>query len=432
MDWVNILGFFAAGAALVFFVLQILQQQRIYKMESAARQEETAARARQLELEEDRLAQELNLFDRYRTTAFALGGEIAAALSSNPTWAIDALANARISGGAYSVFGDRISHFQGEKRFLADSICRLVELRSNELLDNDKADGVILVVDSGTTLFPFFEQLGKLCVEESDRSAGWVHRLLVVTNNIPGIESLIRYGRTKGGSGHESLAVSCMVLPGTPLPAYAAIVGEDAEAVLKSLHQTRASYLTGLTKTHENFRWHVIGLTTGNWIVVRDGVVRPLARGEGHLDFKQALIDAADEVYVVGPLGKIFLNVETDEINDALHYSSDAKSPNRRAYQEVPLSNAEGKTKLVTTCRRGRFILQPHSMQLTGALGDPNNITDDVDARYRQTTRVQDLPHIVIPYERLTSDLAEQVEIEFPHSGTRKKPFLARFFDVHI
>lgn len=427
MNWIDAVGYLAALAALVFFTLQIWQQQRLYKMESKMRGEE-------LDISRERLERELQAMDQYRSTAATLATEIGNVLVRDPVWAVDALATARVSGSAYSVFGNRITHFQGEKRFLAETLVALVEARARAAFEHDSASGIIAVIDSGTTLYPLFELLAAECVEHFEDEWHWTHRLLLVTNNIPGIEALIRHGRTRGDTGHERLAVSCKVLPGKPLPAYAAIVGSDTEAALRDLENTNVANLIRFETSQENLRWRVLGLTTGNWITVRDGVVHPLARGEGHLDFKRELVRAAHEIYVVGPLGKMFLEVEVEEVNAALNYSAASRIPGRQAYSEVPIEDAGGPIRLVTTCRQDtQYILQPHSERLVGALGGMARIAQGIGVEYASLgSEVEQLHHLMVPYSRLPRDPATQLEIEFPHPGTRRGAFLEEFFGVSI
>jgi hypothetical protein len=42
-----------------------------------------------------------------------------------------------------------------------------------------------------------------------------------------------------------------------------------------------------------------------------------MARGDEHLRVKQTFVEKADEVFVVSPLGKIFVDYGKDEVNEA-------------------------------------------------------------------------------------------------------------------
>jgi len=427
MEWYDIVGFLAAVAVLIFFMLQIWQQNRLYRLERDTTEKELA-------LAHERLELEIQAMNEYRNTARSLATEIGDALNRDPTWAVEALAAARISGSAYSVFGNRITHFQGEKSFLAEIVVDLVKARAQAALEQDPDAGIIAVVDSGTTLYPLFERLAAECINHFDDECHWTHRLLVVTNNIPGIEALIRHGRTRGNTGYEQLAVSCKVLPGRPLPAYAAIVGSDAEEALRDISKTNVTNLIRPTLDQESLNWRILGLTTGNWITVRDGVVHPLARGAGHLDFKRELIRASNETYVVGPLGKVFLGVEVERINEALNYSSTNRTPGRQPYSEVPIEDARGPIRLVTTSRQDKdHILQPHSERLLGALDGRVWSSAEVGVEYSlATAEARLLRHLVVPYGLLPRDPATQLEIELPHRGTRKEAFRREFFGITI
>ena len=60
-----------------------------------------------------------------------------------------------------------------------------------------------------------------------------------------------------------------------------------------------------------------------------------MARGAEHLGVKQTLIENVDEVFVVSPLGKIFVGYSSEAVNLALGYSADSYDPDRLEYRDV-------------------------------------------------------------------------------------------------
>jgi hypothetical protein len=434
MSWLEIIGSIAALSAVILFGIRIRVEREKYKMELDFKKEELELRREQLLLQERQEEIRFSRLRELRDTARDLSNEIALALIENPEWAVKALSGARITGGALSVFGERVFHFQEEKKFLAEFLVKLLERRIRPRVSTGEVDAVALIIDSGTTLYPFCESWAQQCVKNYPTADHWTRQVLVVTNNIPGVESLIEHGRSEEDR-YADLALACKILPGKPLAVYSAIVGKDTIEALRRLRNASADDLIPVKQARPggSLKWFIIGLTTGNWIVVREGKIYPLARGEGHLEFKQTLIEVSDEIYVVGPLGKIFLNCNVDDINDELGYDESKALKSMKPYREVPTSGCEDKIRLVTTRREEGYLLQRHSDKLIALLDSMGGTEKEVGACYEDITiPVHQLPHLVPPFAMLPDSKYEQIEIEFPHRTTRNRKFLGRFFDVDL
>ena len=82
-----------------------------------------------------------------------------------------------------SVFGKRITHFRDEKEILAKSALDKFE---KYLLEN--SDSIYcLLIDSGTTMYPAFNEITKRVHNKGSLLNRNLGRLCVVTNNIPGM-----------------------------------------------------------------------------------------------------------------------------------------------------------------------------------------------------------------------------------------------------
>jgi len=352
-------------------------------------------------------------------------------LLKDNNWAIEALERAKLGMRGQSLFADRLNHFREEKEHIAREFTPLLLDRcKNQIEKNGKK--VFLVIDSGTTLFSFFEYLGKLTVKIKQNGETWLNKLTIVTNNLSGLETLIETGRINPNNRYSDLAIQCHLLPGMPLPIYSAVIGEKTEEALKSL---RASAVDN------NEDPVFIGLITGNWIRLRRTppvCPIPLARGDvnlgnenfkgnGHLGFKNILVANSDEVFVISPLGKIFVEVAPEEINEALNLKIQNKDPDGQPYSGVTIGNDKAKyVKLISTRRiHSNNILQRHSNRISDILGVEDYIkacNSFIDAD------IVEISHMLFQFDYQQENSAFEREKEFPHLPTRNEEFTKRFF----
>lgn len=168
-----------------------------------------------------------------------------------------------------------------------------------------------------------------------------MNNVSIITNNLPGVDSLMKHGRIQPNNRYSELAILCKLLPGVPLPVYSAVTGEETREAIKNYRK----------KYQKNC--YFLGLTTGNWIRVRRSKPPcpvPLARGKGHLDFKQAMINACNEIYEISPLGKLFVGPGPEDLNEILKYDVRFQHPDWQPYEEVTIDNDKAKmVSLVTT-----------------------------------------------------------------------------------
>lgn len=342
-----------------------------------------------------------------------IGEQVADKLKKDVKWASESLERAKIKPRAQSLFADRIGHFRDEKKFLADSFVPHLLSRCKTLVG--EGFKVYVVIDSGTTLYSFFENIGRETVRCYENKEAWINNLFIATNNLPGIDNIMESGRISPGNRYSDLAVKCHLLPGVPLPIYSTVTGDETNEALERL------------KKNAGENAFFIGLVTGNWIRLRRNdppCPVPLARGLGHRKFKQVLIDQSDEIYVVTPLGKILVKVPPDEVNKALGYSEENTAPDRKPYHEVKIDREKAKfVKIVTTSRNSNRILHQLSQTVNIVIGDENICNGLV----RPLTLPQ---HLIFPFDDLPDKEFQEFEVEFPHPHTRKDDFIKKFFYV--
>ena len=320
---------------------------------------------------------------------------------------------------ADTLFGERKNHFREEKELIAQKFVPVLLQRIKRMIEqSNNAQNIYLCIDSGTTLYPIFRNIGLETAKAYHQNEKWINSLTIVTNNLPGIEALMENGRTNPGDRFSSLAIKCKILPGSPLPIYSAITGEDTERALQNLKDSAAKDAA------------FIGLTTGNWVRIRKSNPRcpvPLSRGGRHPEFKQKLIDVCHEIYVVAPLGKIFANMSEQEVNTMLGLDPNAQEASKKAYNETQIDDACAKrVKLISTRRKQTRLLGSLSSYLNGQL-----LTRDIDGDNKEFVEatIGKTHHFQFFFNALPMDEYLQMEVEFPHPYTRKSEFTEHFMN---
>ena len=357
-----------------------------------------------------------------------IGENVATHLRKNSEWAFEAMERAKLGLHSQTLFGDRMGHFRDEKVFLAESFALLERCK---YLAEERGKHVVLLIDSGTTLYPLFKLIGLATAQAYRNNERWItsgtpnlppqerSKLSLITNNLPGAISLMEAGRAQP-SRYSDLAISCWLLPGAPLPVYSAVAGPATEEALKRLKD-------GLGDPSNAA---IISVVTGNWVRIRRTDPRcpvPLSRGKNHTRFKQVLVgqtlkDAPDEVYVITPLGKIFANASTREVNDQLDFHAGATDPDRDEYEELKInSEMARRVKLVCTARAGDRQLRSLSDYLQGRLLD---VSTTVDPHAFREAKLGETPHSMFLFDRLPDERGLEIETEFPHPHTRRPDFI--------
>jgi hypothetical protein len=363
-------------------------------------------------------------------TARAFADQIADHMTTKTQWAIEVLDQARIGWHTHSLFSDRMRHFREEKEAIAKRFVPFLLHRCFRILQaarypgrtNERIERVFLIIDSGTTLVPVFRHLAMKAVSawKDPAQKAWLERIEIVTNNLPGVRELIEYGLADPTSRYSDLAIHCQLLPGAPLPVYSAVAGELTETALAAL------------KDHHRDTAAFIGIWTGNWVRIRRSdppCPVPMARGKAHHKFKQALVNACDEAYVLAPLGKIFRDMEPDDVNTVLGFSKDAVDPEKQPYAEVDIGREIGATiKLVSTRRSSGCLLRDHAERVQELLRSQTT-PSALNAADRPAPEI---PHIMDVLEEVPSEERLQMLMEFPHEHTRENLLFLERFGVQL
>jgi len=373
---------------------------------------------KQIDLEEKKMnAYQDWLNSQYKTTqeiTKMLANNISDNLKEDSGWAFEALNRAKIRQYPTSLFSDRMEHFRNEKLYLAERFTPFVLKRCKFYAEKGKR--VFLLIDSGSTLYPFLQKLSPEFVRlHSSKEENWVNNIVVVTNNLPGIQSLMDKGRVNSGR-YSELAVKCILPPGEPLPAFAAITGKDTESFIKNLG-------------NDIYNKIIILLTTGNWIRIRNisnECPVLLARGTGHLPLKQEMINKANEIFLIAPLGKLIVSKEKDWINEVMNYMINASRPEQERYEEA-LMNSDTKVKLISTKREKGKLLYLHSDRVIQGLRNTKELIEsEIDALAQ--TPIESIPHILFQFNELPESEHLQKEIEFPDSKVRFNAEMLKHF----
>jgi hypothetical protein len=353
----------------------------------------------------------------------ALSSELAEGISrqlvDDPHWAAVALEAAKFLPYQDTLFGERAQHFKEEKEELARVFCPMLLARCRNTIETTGRE-VYLAVDAGTTLLPFFKLIGIETVRAVQQGEEWPKHFHLVTNSLPGVEELMRTGRRTQYDRYARLAIDdCQLLPGVPIPLFAAVAGQETEDAIARLRKRAGGTDHAV----------VMAIVVGNWVRIRRSTPRcpvPMARGVAHLGVKNALIRNADEVFVISPLGKVFVGQSNANVNRALGFGQ-ARDVEKEPYAEATIDDDRAPSvKLLSTCRGPGRILHRHSNRLEDELGAA--VGEDIDPARFATSPINKLPHYLVPFNHLPGYSALEFEVEFPHPHTRtKKEFLDMF-----
>ncbi|OGP51597.1 MAG: hypothetical protein A2Y79_08825 [Deltaproteobacteria bacterium RBG_13_43_22] len=444
-SWTTVLQAFTEhlGALLIAIIAAVLayvelkahrrtaERRLEHEVEVAAKKLELEERRFQAEADERKKLQEFREeeYVRFSRPASELAENIAGLLVKHPDWAHRALEAAKLLPYTHTLFADRSQHFKQEKLELAARFTPYLLNRCEVLATEDRH--VFLLIDAGTTLYPFFEIIGQQTMTRWQRGEDRLKRFHLATNNLPGIEKLIETGRRVPGDRYSKLAIEdCHLLPGIPVPVFAAVAGEETN---EAIRRFREKY------PHEIATF--VALVVGNWVRLRRTEPRcpvPMARGIEHREVKQTLFDNADEVFVVSPLGKIFVEHSEDEINTALGFTRGLSSPmeiadpEKEPYSDVGIDNAQAqKVKLVATSRAKGCLLSRHSNRVEDALSA--GIWDQFPSEEEFAhTPIEKVPHLLFPFGPMAKSESDERELEFPHYYTRQNQNILRMFSVDL
>jgi hypothetical protein len=369
-----------------------------------------------------------------------LGARIASELRLHCDWAAAALSQAGLAPNGRSIINQRSSHYHGEKLFLAEAFAPLLLARCRAYVENRIR--VRLFIDSGSTLIPLIDQIARNSVRASKED--WIKSKLLelYTNNLAGAISFMEHGRETYEDPYSDVVLSMNILPGHPLATFAAVSGPET---LKAISNMRS---TATDDHHPHETVKIIAVITGNWVRARRSFPRipvPLARGLGHLDVKQSIVNVADEIFVVAPLGKLGIGIATEDFNDLMDFELDSPVKARQSYSDLRIDVPTDPhrldpyiVKLVTTSRPNpSFVLYNQSAKLLAHMNESNDdskrgqdpgIITAIQTQDFASRGIRELPHLAFPFDKLDREWQAQLETELPHPHTRNERTKMRFF----
>lgn len=299
--------------------------------------------------------------EKIKASTKEISKEISDSLIDNPTWLDRFMDETGVTYGG-SIFGTRINHFFYEKKALAK---KTIDILQEELINNTEMK-CCLLIDSGTTTYHLFCEICervKNLDNLGEKTNSWTDRIFIVTNNLPGVQYLIKHCR-KGSDEYSDLLVKCLLLPGKPLPVYAAVAGSETIHFLEEDH-IRERIRKELNAENDT-EYQIICLMSANYMVRHPEKINgkelycPVARGGeegGHHDIKKAFVELSDKIYLISPLTKFSFatckclnKINGFFINEGDDPENARAFPDKVKYREIQLTTE----KLIEKCN---FIL---------------------------------------------------------------------------
>jgi len=244
-----------------------------------------------------------------------------------------------------SLFEHRKNHFLPEKNILCDILVK----RITDYLENDTYLNIILILDSGSTVFPVFKKLCDNPILKNNRTIA--QRLKIITNNLSGISSIVKYGNI-GDTKSEKTIFQCRILAGNVQSGYDISLGlytmDDLETAINE-------FLNGEKRKNK-----IISVTTGNYISIDDGI---LGTDITHINLKRKMIEVGNEVFVLCPLGKV-LPYSCNHINKLIKNDRVYKVANWPTCNKLP----NNKFWLISTYRNSGYFTQVESPNMMNYL----------------------------------------------------------------
>lgn len=406
MSWpivIEMLPYIAAVGAIISGILFVMASSKInsVKLQQANIEKEIAQA--NLKMVHDEHENKINIFGETKKITEDISRGISKNLIDDPTWLDRFMDQTGVTYSA-SVYGDRIGHFYYEKQFIAEQAINEIEKYINQ-----SKDKICLLIDSGTTMYPVFQEITKRIHSNKDL---WKKQVCIVTNNLPGIHYLMKYGKEDLSDNYSEILLDCFLIPGKPLSVYAAITGTEAEKWLKQIRL----FLKDWNDSESSIK--IISFLTGNYMTRsdRNNKVRysPAARGEGHVEMKNEMVKVSDEVFVLSSLTK-FSFATCDILNDVNGFTiqrSDKidalKHPRQVKYVEILIPD-EKPYKIFSTKRVKGNLFEHFSsalyLELIRTLALENVFMPEIDIK-KWIPNVEIMPHL-------------EIEREIPHKTLR-------------
>lgn len=408
MEWplfIKIIPIIAALVTIIAGILVIIATKKINDIKIKQAETEEKIASKNLEIIKKEFNNKVILLNETKKLTTEISQRISNNLIDDPTW-LDRFMDQTGATYSASVYGNRIGHFYYEKKVIAKNSIDAIE----QYLSKDDCNKYCLLIDSGTTMYPVFQEITK----RLDKFKGeWQKRICIVTNNIPGIQYLMKYGKMDVTDNYSEIVIDCYMIPGKPLSVYAAITGKISEEWLKGLKVFLKDWGKGAPV-------QVINFLTGNYMIKNSDNHKirysPVARGEGHVEIKNAMVEVSDIIFMLSPLTK-FSFANLDLLNKVNEFtinridSEDAlKSPKKVKYEEI-LVPPDKQIKFFSTRRVKDNLFYPFGELLYSELVQ----------RYKQDNVIMDHIDVCKWIPNIKENQHLELDREIPHTNLKEK-----------
>jgi hypothetical protein len=409
MDWstfLTMIPFIATIVAIITSILIIYATKKINEIKTQQANLDREISEKNLEIIKIEFENKINLLEETKKITGEISQRISQQLIDDPTW-LDRFMDQTGATYSASVYGNRIGHFYYEKKEIAENA--ILELEN--YLKADKITKYCLLIDSGTTMYPVFQEITKK-IHGKNKDL-WKNRICVVTNNIPGIQYLMKNGKKDPKDNYSEILIDCFLIPGKPLSVYAAITGNESIKWLKNfplfLKEWARNEVPAKTVCFLTGNYMTRGLHNGKKYYY------PAARGEGHVEIKNEMVNICDFIFLLSPLTKFsFAHVSLlNRVNDFTIKREDIanalNNPRKVEYEEIIIPEDKAIKFFVTNRIKGNMFNrfgESLFLELIQSYGRENIFMPKIDIK-RWIPNVQEKPHL-------------ELDREIPHETLRK------------
>ena len=194
--------------ALIYFYHEIRLRRKLLEQEIDIKQKQLSIESADREARSQWLSEQVGQISQLSKE---ISKNISEELNRNTDWAYEALEEAKLGIFSKTLFGMRKGDFSDEKEFIAKSFSPYLLGRIQKYAEDDKCD-IYLIIESGTTVYPFFENIAKAVTFQYVKGKTWAKKhLTIITNNLPGVESLTESGRVFPENRYSDIALKCKI-----------------------------------------------------------------------------------------------------------------------------------------------------------------------------------------------------------------------------
>lgn len=256
-----------------------------------------------------------------------------------------------------------------------------------------------LFLDAGTTITPIFRSLISIRKDELDsKKINLYNGVKIYTNNLAGLD-LVQKQKTDEQSLFSDADFHST--GGQLLRPFKALTGDET--------------IDFVTKFKKSGNYINISVVTSNWFLTEAennniSKLKICAKGRGHLDFKEALIDISHYLIIITPLGKILSISEANELENLVpkqdHYNKSDK------YRSFLLPDKKrNNTYLLTTYRSVDSLSPLKQLSI--------RIKRTQQTNYSKNFQIWAGNTEFNPYEPYRDDKLEAESIDVPHDYIR-------------